>query len=330
MSLVSALSLIVFIIIIYSFLAQFYSLMFRITGISKEKAKFQSISLLTNAGYTTGESEIITSDNSRRRIAKAAMLTGYFFSVVIVSLFINLFLSIDFSHVDKDLLLIATVLASLIGFFLFLQIPAVKRLVDRLIEKLASRAFTKVTHENYISVLDSYGEDAVCKVLLLEVPSILKNRMISETDVRKLYNINILMYERKNKVHYVTRDTIFTDGDSLLCFGRLENIKELFLKSEKLKKSFGEEASAHHLANEIVLIENYGYQVLAEVSIATVPSVLYGKTLFESRIKDYFSINVMMISRNGSPVPITKDSVIEKGDTVLVFGPLDAVNSVFD
>ena len=70
-------------------------MLFRITGLTKEKASFQAISLLTNCGFTTGESEVITSDRLRRRIAIAAMISGYSFSVVIVSLLINVFMKVS-------------------------------------------------------------------------------------------------------------------------------------------------------------------------------------------------------------------------------------------
>ena len=83
MSLASSVTLIVTVILVYYALIKVFSILFRITGLPKEKAIFQSVSLLTNAGYTTGESELVVSEKTRRRIATASMLTGYFFSVVI-------------------------------------------------------------------------------------------------------------------------------------------------------------------------------------------------------------------------------------------------------
>ena len=42
-------------------LIQVFSVLFRISGLTKVKAKFQVISLLTNSGFTTSESEIVVS-----------------------------------------------------------------------------------------------------------------------------------------------------------------------------------------------------------------------------------------------------------------------------
>jgi hypothetical protein len=72
MSLVSSITLIITVIIVYYLLINLFSILFRITGLPKEKAGFQAVSLLTNAGYTTGESEIVVSEKTRRRIGVIA------------------------------------------------------------------------------------------------------------------------------------------------------------------------------------------------------------------------------------------------------------------
>ena len=37
----------------------------------------------------------------------------------------------------------------------------------------------------------------------------------------------------------------------------------------------------------------------------------------------------MMVSRNGETLNITKDTVLEKGDRVIAFGPYESINTVF-
>ena len=68
MGLITSVILILAFIIVYVIVVQIYSVLFRITGLTKEKAQFQSISLLSNTGFTTTESEIIVSDRVRARI----------------------------------------------------------------------------------------------------------------------------------------------------------------------------------------------------------------------------------------------------------------------
>lgn len=327
MSLVSSSILIAAVLIMYYALIKIFSVLFRITGLPREKAAFQAVSLLTNAGYTTGESEIIVSEKTRRHIATAAMLSGYFFSVVIVSLFINLFFSIDFTVFDRQDAMILIGFGGLFLFFLILRLPFISRPLDKALDSITLTIFKSATKDNYISVLDTYGEDAVANIYLYKVPAFLEGKCIIDTDIRKKFNLNILMYTRNGQTRYVTKDTMFSEKDTLLAFGPLASIKEAFLL-----KGYGEKQLEHAEAketNEITLMSNYGYQIMAEITVNKVPAVLDGKSLIESRIKDYFSINIMMVSRNGNPVNLNKDTVIEKGDKVIAFGPYDGIHAVF-
>lgn len=328
MSFVSAISLIITVIIMYYIIYKMYAVLFRISGITKEKSRFQAISLLTNAGFTTGESEIIVGENSRRSIAIAAMLTGYFFSVVIVSLFINLFLSMDLSQFDTQIFIIFVGFGGMFVFFLFMHIPAVQKALDKAIDGLTIRIFRRTVKENYISVLDTYGEDAVVNIYLYKVPPFLEGRRVVDSDVRKRFNVNIMMYTRNGENHYVTKDTIFSRKDRLTAFGPLASIREAFLLKDKRKEKARKSEEALN-QNDILIMSNYGYQVLADIKLNRIPEIIRDKTLVESRIKDYFSINVMMVTRDGQPLMLTKDTIIEEGDQVIAFGPYESIQSVF-
>ncbi len=329
MSLTSSITIIVTVIIIYYALIRIYSVLFRITGLPKEKAGFQAISLLTNAGYTTGESEIVVSEKSRRRIATAAMLTGYFFSVVIVSLFINMFLSIDFSKLDTQLILMFVWFAGMVAFFLFLRIPAVDRTLNKTIDGITVRAFKRAARDNYISVLDTYGKDAVVNIFLYKVPGFLEGKRIVDSDLRKEYNVNILMYTRNGQNHYVTADTMFSNKDTLIAFGPLASIREAFILKEHGDKQERRKKILASDANDITVMSNFGYQVMADIKLNRVPPMMVDKSLLESKVKDFFSINIMMVSREEKPIKLTKDTVLEKGDRVIAFGPYDSIRTVF-
>ena len=43
--------------------------MFRLTGMSEDKARFQVISLLTNSGFTTSESELILKSKKKKKFS---------------------------------------------------------------------------------------------------------------------------------------------------------------------------------------------------------------------------------------------------------------------
>lgn len=330
MSLTSSIFLIITVILIYYVLIHIYTLFLRVTGLTKEKARFQSISLLTNAGFTTSESEIITLERRRRAIAKSAMLIGYFFSVVFVSLVINLFLSIDFTKMDELIPLFSLSFGGLILFLILLNLPPVRKHQERLIEKITVRLLRRAAKENYISVLDSYGEDnAVCKVYLYKVPGLLDSKRICDTQLKNLYSINVLMYERKGQVRHVTASTIFSPNDILLMFGPLSNIQKVFLLHESNENKNTDEKRSTVLRNDISIIDNYDYQVLAEIVLNKVPDILKDTSLISSNLRKFFSINVMMVSRSGKPITLTKDTILQKDDKVIAFGPLENIYTLF-
>ena len=80
MSITTLLVLFMVIVIIYMALVGLFTTLFRITGLNPSKAFFQTISLLTGVGFTTVESETITSNPARRRLAIICMLIGNFLS----------------------------------------------------------------------------------------------------------------------------------------------------------------------------------------------------------------------------------------------------------
>ena len=328
MSLVSAIVLLIIVIIIYYVLSRLFTALFRLTGIAKEKASFQAISLLTNAGYTTEESELVVSEKTRRHLATAAMLTGYFFSVIIVSLFINLFTTIDFTGTEEQMLPLLVGFGGLAMFFIFLKIPFISRGLDKIMDVITFKVFRKASKENYISVLDTYGKDAVVNIYLYRVPEFLEGKCIVDSDLRKKFNVNVLMYTRNGQNHYVKSDTIFSAKDTLIAFGPLASIRDAFLLNPGKEKK-KELVIKDDEANDISVMSNFGEQVIADLQLNRVPPMLEGKTLEESKIKDYFSINVIMVSRGTDPIKTTKDTVLRKGDRVIAFGPYESISTVF-
>ena len=233
MSVELAIALILAFIMIYIFLINIYSILFRITGLTKVKARFQAISLLTNSGYTTSESEIVTTNHLRRNIAIASMMTGYIFSVVIVSLVLNLInaVSINTSKISYSYIFIA------FGVFVFVillfKIPFIRRPFEKLIELFGKSLLGKHKKTNIITLLDSYGREAIAQVTLNYVPSIMKDKQLSDINIRDEYDLNILMIKTSDGTENITKMTILKENDIVIVFGPLQNIKKLFLGKEE-------------------------------------------------------------------------------------------------
>ncbi|MBU4542150.1 MAG: hypothetical protein KJ774_13160 [Firmicutes bacterium] len=66
-------------IIAYFIVVEIFTVLFRLTGLREDKARFQAVSCMTNSGFTTRESELILNSTVRRNLARVMMLFGYLF-----------------------------------------------------------------------------------------------------------------------------------------------------------------------------------------------------------------------------------------------------------
>lgn len=77
MSFLSAMVFFAIFILVYILINEIFTVLFRLTGLTEDKAKFQVTSMLTNSGFTTSDSELITSSRVRRKLARITMISGY-------------------------------------------------------------------------------------------------------------------------------------------------------------------------------------------------------------------------------------------------------------
>ncbi|WP_251562592.1 TrkA C-terminal domain-containing protein [Paenibacillus pasadenensis] len=104
------------------------------TGLEPSQSSFQTVSMLTGAGFTTSESELILRHPVRRRIGMALILFGAFSLAVLISVISNLLSQ----HSHMMVLIPGAVLLTL--FLLALKHPAVNSRVSHWIaSRLPSR-----------------------------------------------------------------------------------------------------------------------------------------------------------------------------------------------
>ena len=319
MGLIASVILILAFIIVYVIVIQIFSVLFRITGLTKEKAHFQSISLLTNTGYTTSESEVIVSDRVRRRIAVAGMITGYVFSVVIVSLIINAIISLKEDIQDQALHGMIYAFAVFVFLFVLTQIPFFKRWFEKLIQSIATHVLKRSKNENVIIMLDNYGKESIAEVCLNRVPEFMVDVSLAEMKIKEKYHLNVLTLKRNGKLIDVNKDTFFKKGDSLVVFGSTASIVSVFNKKRREQK-----------ANVIDLIEEYGEEAMTEIQLNIVPEMLKNKGLPESGLKSDYSINLLAVKRKDGTVAVTKDTILQEKDVIVVFGPYANIKKIFN
>lgn len=309
--------------VVYNFLVNLFMILFQITGLTKEKARFQVISLLTNSGFTTKESEAVTGHKMRRRLAVVVMITGNIFSILIVTLFINLVLSFDKTQIKDSIWIVLIAFASFLVLVIIIRLPFINKAIQNSIVKISNRII-KGKHKNAVTILDEFGDEAICKILVYSLPEILKDTCLADAMISKKYGINIMSLERNNRVVKVKADTIIQPGDVILVYGKYINIRDLFLNEGLVKVEEIESTD-----NVIEIIDNFHGEAMAKVFINKVPKNLENKTLLDSPLREKYNIVVLSINRNSNIFMATKDTIIEKDDELTVFGSYKDIKDVF-
>jgi len=332
-----AISLILAVSAIYLIMIELFSVAFKLTGLATNKIRFQVASLFTGTGFTTQESELITNDNRRRRIAVVCMYTGHIFSVVIMGLLINVLISISESlnaaHPTRTFtewyFIVFYVSAAVFLLVLFIKIPPINRKFQKLLESIAINASKSRRESNIVTVLDYYGRSAVVEIVLNNLPDFAKEVSLYEMALTKKYALILLSLRRGNRRVTISKDTMLVKGDVIVAYGHVNDIREAFVNSVANKKKSSETIVVDN-TNEIQLINNYGANTLMEVTVHEVPKELDGIKMKDSHLTDRYSIQIIIIKRNNEYLFVNKDMIIEKDDIVTLFGPYVNIKHLFN
>ena len=229
-----AVALILAVISIYLFVIEAFSVAFKLTGLATKKIRFQVASLFTSAGFTTAESELITNDDRRRRIATVCMYTGHIFSVLIMGLVINVLFSIGTTNTtvtEQWYFIVFYVSLGLFLLVLFIKIPPINKRFAKFLETIAINSSKRSRNSNIITVVDYYGKHAVAEVILNKIPPFAQELTLLQMELTKKYAINILSIKRGKRIVEVTKDTMFRKGDILIIYGLTSDIQNAFVNS---------------------------------------------------------------------------------------------------
>lgn len=230
MSITSAMVLFIIFIIVYIVIAEIFTVLFRLTGVTEEKARFQVISLLTNCGFTTAESEIITGARRRRNLARLTMLFGYTFNVTIVSIVVNIFIALTQTQLAGFWEMAIVILLLFLGIYLLSRIKGIRRALDKQIEYWGNKVMFG-EHSNPIVILDRYGDHVMAQINLTHLPHILDNMPLAKSGLKEDYYVQVMLLKRKGEdVSMVSGETIICEGDEIVVFGNYLHIRQIFEK----------------------------------------------------------------------------------------------------
>lgn len=239
MGLLGAFLLFFLFILVYIMIAEIFTVLFRLTGLTEEKAKFQVISLLTNSGYTTQESEIIVNSKIRRKLASITMIFGYAFTVTIVASVVNIFFALtlsQLSHVISGIVILAVFIVVILGMQ---RSKWLKDRFDEKIEQIGNRIMFG-EKSNPVIIIDTYGGAVMAEVYLTNLPSDFENTMLKNTMLKQKYNIVVLLIKREDTViENVMAETILCKNDTVVVFGAREDIRVVFENVESMEDATG-------------------------------------------------------------------------------------------
>ncbi len=205
---------------IFFLIIEITTVMFKLTGLPEEKARFQVISLLTSSGFTTKESELITQHPSRRKLAQGVMIIGYIGYLTGISFLINII---------RTSLSVENVIILLCFFIIALFLLKNKiflRVLDNIIEKILLKRPFKSQHKMYklINRAKGYGVFNIT----LEEDSTLIGVSLMDSNL-KPHKIIILNIDKGNRfIGFPKRDYILENGDNILLYGKVEEVNKVF------------------------------------------------------------------------------------------------------
>lgn len=212
---------------------------FEITGLNWTLASFQSISCFTGTGFTTRESELITSDPKRRKIATILMISGYAGLATFITTLINSmkssisFLKFNIPVIDwffaENVLpfvnLIIIIISIFAVFYIFTHTNLGFKITKFLKTKMIEKKILKSSKVEIINILsDGFG--------LYKIKISPKSKWIDKS-LNELYNKNfqfsLLAIESSNEVISNPDKKIkIKKGDKLICFGKIKDTKNFF------------------------------------------------------------------------------------------------------
>ena len=210
---------------------------FQLSGLEWSLAKFQALSCFSGTGFTTKEAELITANKQRRKIASVLIILGNAGLVIMIATLAGSLvpqetiiskLSESFLpfRISPDLViwvnLVIIVVVVYVIYRVFTHEQFVRRVTNFLRKKIIKKEiFQKVSFEELLLATGGYG---VSKIMVSTGSSLL-DKTLSQSELRR-DDITVLAITRGvETIPNPGANTKIMLGDELICFGKLENIR---------------------------------------------------------------------------------------------------------
>jgi len=210
---------------------------FQLTGLEWSLAKFQALSCFSGTGFTTKEAELITANKQRRKIASILIILGNAGLVIMIATLAGSFIpretiisrlskSILPFRISPDLVIWVNLVIIVVVVYVIYRVSTheqfVRRVTNFLRKKIIKKEiFQKVSFEELLLATGGYG---VSKITVSTGSSLL-DKTLSQSELRR-DDITVLAITRGvETMPNPGANTKILLGDELICFGKLENIR---------------------------------------------------------------------------------------------------------
>jgi hypothetical protein len=210
---------------------------FQLTGLEWSLAKFQALSCFSGTGFTTKESELITGDKQRRKIATILIILGNAGLVIMIATLAGslvpqetILSKLSESYLPFDIkpdlvkwVNLAIIVIVVYGIYrIFTHEKFVRKMTTILRKKIIKKEiFQKVSFEELLLATGGYGISRIT----VSAGSPVLNKTLAKSQLRE-YDITILATIRGGEtIPNPAANMKILLNDELICFGKLENIK---------------------------------------------------------------------------------------------------------
>ncbi len=209
-------------IFIFMLSIELFTAIFQVGGLSRTKARFQVLSLLTNSGFKTKESELITNDNFKRKVAVFIMVYTY------VSLLVFMSSVVYIAVKGSPLTMFVYVVAEIVVFYNIFTMVTVKKIIYNLVYWFSTKHLLE-KDANTLKVIEEYNTKVLATVTIHSLGDDINNVEIQTLEQLSTLEIQVLCIERQNVlINTVLPTQKLTVGDKVTVYGDLINIQFLF------------------------------------------------------------------------------------------------------
>lgn len=207
---------------VFLLVIDFFSILFRMTGMPISKARFQVISLLSSTGFTTKESEMIVQHPTRRKLASWLMIFSYVSTATFISFFVSML-----SDTVTSIGFFAVIVIFLFVILIFHKSSLLEKIENKIEDKiLKSKLWSKINSKTSILITSSRGY-GIYEVYISKTNRLI-GKSIKESEL-KSKEIEVLNIDKGDKfIKFPLPDYVFDIFDKVTVYGNLKNIREEF------------------------------------------------------------------------------------------------------